>query len=323
MKKKKIPKVQVNIPTYNNEKTIEKSLYSIVNQSYKNICIKIIDNGSTDATLKKIRNLKDKRISITHNKKTRGMFNLAKAYNDCKASFLCVYHSDDIYHKDIIKEQINFLNQNKKFILVSTKAKIINENDKIIGFTNNGLSKYVFKNQIELLKEIFNNYNIINCPTVMLNNKLLNSKKVSWNIKNFGNSADLDFYIKLLELGHIKILNNYLCSIRVTKDQLTNKERTKIKKSDFLKVIDYYLNKKNLKKKYNQNDYKNILLLKLRDQIRILHNLQSNKKKFDKTLDKVKFFCLINSIKFSKRFFYTALSLIFFKFKRYLNLNLI
>ena len=53
--KKNSPIVYINIPTFNNEKTIKQTLYSILNQTYKNIRVKVIDNGSTDKTLLKLK----------------------------------------------------------------------------------------------------------------------------------------------------------------------------------------------------------------------------------------------------------------------------
>ena len=60
--KKNLPLVHINIPTFNNEKTIRQTLYSILNQTYKNIKIRVIDNGSTDKTLFIIKKLRSKKI---------------------------------------------------------------------------------------------------------------------------------------------------------------------------------------------------------------------------------------------------------------------
>ena len=314
---KNSPLVCVNIPTFNNEKTIKQTLYSILNQSYKKIKINILDNGSTDNTLAKIKEIKSKKISITINKKKRGMYNLAKAYQS-KHNYLCVYHSDDVYNKTIVQEQINYLEKNKNTILVSTKAKLIDEFDKIIYKTNKNLNKLLFTDQYELIKIILKEYNIINCPSVMLNNKLLKSKKkINWNIKKFSNSADLDFYLQLLKIGKIKILDKYLCSIRVTKNQITNTERIKTSKSDFLKVIENYLKKKEIKNRLDIKDKKNFEILKYRDQIRIIINHYKNKElnALRIKVKKIKFFKFLKLFSISKRYFYTLFFIFYFKMK--------
>lgn len=319
---KNFPLVCINIPTFNNENTIKQTLYSILNQTYKKIKIIIIDNGSTDNTLKKIKEIKNKKISIIKNKSKKGMYNLAKAYKS-KQNYLCVYHSDDIYHKTIVQEQIKYLQKNKTTILVSTKAKIIDEVDNVIGKTNKNLNKFLFSNQYELIKVVLKEYNIINCPTVMINNKLLKSKKnIKWNIKKFSSSADLDFYFRLLNLGKIKILNKYLCSIRITKKQITNTERNKTSKSDFLKVIENYLNKKEIKNRLDHKDKKNLDILKYRDQIKIIYN-HYKKKELNSLrikLKKIKFFKFIKLFKISKRYFFTLFCIFYFKIRFNLNI---
>lgn len=314
---KNSPLVCINIPTFNNEKTIKQTLYSILNQTYKKIKINIIDNGSTDNTLAKIKEIHNKKITITINKKKKGMYNLAKAY-ESKNNYLCVYHSDDIYNKTIVQEQIKYLKKNKNTVLVSTKAKIIDEVDNVIGKTNKNLKKFLFVNQYELLKIILKEYNIINCPSVMVNNKLFKSKKkIKWNIKKYSSSADLDFYLKLLEVGKIKILDKYLCSIRVTKNQITNTERIKTSKSYFLKVIENYLKKKEIKNRLDIQDKKNFEILKYRDQIRIFNN-HYKKKELDILrikIKKIKFLKFIKLFNISKRYFYTLFFIFYFKMK--------
>ncbi len=314
---KNSPLVCINIPTFNNEKTIKQTLYSILNQTYKKIKINIIDNGSTDNTLAKIKEIKNKKISITINKNKKGMYNLAKAY-ESKHNYLCVYHSDDIYNKTIVQDQIKYLEKNKNTVLVSTKAKIIDEVDNVIGKTNKNLKKFLFVNQYELLKIILKEYNIINCPSVMVNNKLFKSKKkVKWNIKKYSNSADLDFYLQLLKIGKIKILDKYLCSIRVTKNQITNTERVKTSKSDFLIVIEDYLKKKEIKSRLDIKDKKNFEILKYRDQIRIINN-HYKKKQLDILrikIKKIKFLKFIKLFSISKRYFYTLFFIFYFKMK--------
>ena len=52
--------ISVIIPTYNREKTLKKSIMSVLNQTYKNIEVIIIDDNSTDNTLDIIKSIDDK-----------------------------------------------------------------------------------------------------------------------------------------------------------------------------------------------------------------------------------------------------------------------
>ena len=78
-----------------------------------------------------------------------------------------------------------------------------------------------------------------------------------------------------------------MCSIRVTKNQITNTERIKTSKSDFLIVIEDYLKKKEIKNRLDIKDKKNFEILKYRDQIRIINN-HYKKKELDILRIKIK-----------------------------------
>jgi glycosyltransferase involved in cell wall biosynthesis len=58
------PIISVVIPCYNVSLYVEKAVHSILNQSYKNLEIWLIDDGSTDNTLQKINAIKDERIKV-------------------------------------------------------------------------------------------------------------------------------------------------------------------------------------------------------------------------------------------------------------------
>ena len=61
------PLVSICIPVYNAEETIERTLSSVVGQTYRNIEIIVVDNLSTDRTLEIVREFKDARIRIVEN----------------------------------------------------------------------------------------------------------------------------------------------------------------------------------------------------------------------------------------------------------------
>lgn len=126
----KFPLVSVLMSTYNSEKTLERALDSILNQSYKNIEFLICNDGSTDNTkkiLEKYSNLYEQ-IEIINNKNNVGLTkSLNLLINKSKGDFIARQDADDYSDPERIKEQIKYCISNK-FQAVFTRTYNLNKN---------------------------------------------------------------------------------------------------------------------------------------------------------------------------------------------------
>ncbi len=103
--------VSVIMSTYNNEKSIESSVNSILNQTYKNIEFLIIDDFSTDNTFGILNNLKnsDERIKVYRNSNNIGLTkSLNKLISKSKGTYIARQDADDISLTFRIQKQVNF-----------------------------------------------------------------------------------------------------------------------------------------------------------------------------------------------------------------------
>ena len=66
------PLISVIIPTYNREKTILRSVMSVLNQTYKNLELIVVDDCSTDNTIDILKKIKDNRLIILKHYENRG-----------------------------------------------------------------------------------------------------------------------------------------------------------------------------------------------------------------------------------------------------------
>ena len=95
----KLPLVDIIMPVYNSEKTIRNSIESILKQTYKNWCLIIIDDGSTDNTCSIINEYSDKRIKLIKSLNNNGVaaslnIGIDNLNNDSK--YVARMDSDDI-----------------------------------------------------------------------------------------------------------------------------------------------------------------------------------------------------------------------------------
>ena len=109
------PLLTVLMPVYNADKFLDESINSILSQTYSDFEMLILDDASTDNSLKIIKAYakEDKRIKILVNKNNRGQ---AKCRNrllkNSKTEFIAWMDADDISLEDRLQTQINFLKQN-------------------------------------------------------------------------------------------------------------------------------------------------------------------------------------------------------------------
>lgn len=109
-------KVSVVIPLYNEESYIEECINSVINQTYKNFEIIIVDDNSIDDSLKVVKKIKDKRIKIIELKENKGVSNARNVGVEYSTGdYLCFLDSDDYWRYDKIEKQIKFI-KNKSFI---------------------------------------------------------------------------------------------------------------------------------------------------------------------------------------------------------------
>ena len=115
-------KVSIIITCFNSQKTIEYSVKSVINQTYKNLSIIIVDDCSSDNTVTIVNNLKKKyniNIKLIQNESNKGCYfskNIGLKNLDYDTEFICFHDSDDISKCCRIEKQVYFMKK-KKFLI--------------------------------------------------------------------------------------------------------------------------------------------------------------------------------------------------------------
>ena len=134
----RIPFVSVIISAYNAEKFISEAIESVLDQSYRNFELILIDDGSTDDTLDIMKSFthKDERIVIDAHE-NMGMGNsVNRAMKNAKGELIARMDADDIMLKNRIGVQVDFLNRNPDISMASCLTELIGENGREIGLQN-------------------------------------------------------------------------------------------------------------------------------------------------------------------------------------------
>ena len=105
--------VSIIMPSYNTGKFIQETIDSVINQTYDNWELIIVDDCSSDNTDEIVKSIKDDRIFYLKNKKNSGAaVSRNKALKMAKGKWIAFLDSDDLWKKDKLEKQIKFMKNN-------------------------------------------------------------------------------------------------------------------------------------------------------------------------------------------------------------------
>lgn len=127
------PTIDVIIPTYNGLPYLKETVQSVLDQTYKNFELYIIDDGSTDKTKAFVQSLKDKRVHY-HKKKNGGQSTARNVGITISHSpFITFLDADDLWYPQKLEKQMAIMKKNPRVGLVYGHQYNIDENGIILG----------------------------------------------------------------------------------------------------------------------------------------------------------------------------------------------
>ena len=210
------PALSVIMPTYNAERYLEKSIESVLGQTFENFEFIIIDDGSEDNSFQIAEKYaeRDERIKLYKQMHCGVAITLNKGIAIAKADIIARQDADDISDKRRFEKQINYLSNHPEIYLLGTNAVLINEKDQVIRNLN-------FKSSNEeLQKEIRDNNPFIH-GSVMIRKDCF--EKVGMYREQFILCQAYDMWLRISEQFQIGILDSKLYYYRVWDDAISYK----------------------------------------------------------------------------------------------------
>lgn len=221
--------VSIIMPSWNTGKFIAESIRSVLNQTYINFELIIVDDCSTDNTDKIVNEfLKDKRIKYFKNEKNSGAaITRNKAIREAKGEWIAFLDSDDIWLPQKLEKQIKFMNDNSYIFSYHNFEKI----DE----SSNSLNIYVSGPKVVTKKKMYN-YGYPGCLTFMYNAKKMGIIQ----IKDIKKNNDYAILLKLCKKANCYLLNENLAQYRIRKVSISHDKLIKKLKShyDLFQVCD-------------------------------------------------------------------------------------
>lgn len=127
------PLVSVIVPLYNHEKYIEQVIQSVVSQTYQSWELIIIDDGSSDLSVKKARTYTDRRIHLYGQENQGAHHAINRGLSMAEGEYLAILNSDDKYEPERLSKMVAYMQEHQKTEFACTYLAVINENGKRLG----------------------------------------------------------------------------------------------------------------------------------------------------------------------------------------------
>lgn len=227
MKITESPLVSIIMPAYNAEKTIKSSIDSILCQSYSNLEIIIVDDGSKDNTAKIINSYSDPRICYYKNEQNMGLVKtLNKAISLSTGAYVARMDSDDIALNQRIEREIEYMQSHPECIICGSFAKSFSEVDggKVFG----RIMKYEVEDE-RIKKELAYECCFAH-PTVMFRSSVFSQTDKRYD-DDYLNSEDYNYWIDLMDLGSYHNIPEVLLYYRISPTQMSAASEVTIRNS--------------------------------------------------------------------------------------------
>lgn len=209
-----LPHVSVIMPVYNAGNYLISSIESVLNQSYSNFELLIVDDCSTDNSYSILENYaaQDRRIKLFKNaRNSKQAYSRNFAIKQSSGKYLAFLDADDVCVKTRLEQQVKFLEMNNNIGVCGGRVDFINPTDDIkpnneyIPVTHNEIKSYI---------SLF--YNPLAQSTVMLKSSILKENNIYYQENLGGITEDFTLWINLLDIGvQFAILDQILVHYRM------------------------------------------------------------------------------------------------------------
>jgi glycosyltransferase involved in cell wall biosynthesis len=210
------PCVSVVLPTYNNSAWIRESLASILDQTYRDIEVLVVDDASTDDSAKIVASFDDPRIRYWRHPVNRGIFpTLDEGIGRARGLLIAFYHSDDLYDSEILAREVAYLDEHPEVGAVFAIDTFINPEGQEYGRLElpvefRGARPLTYP---EVLNGILRYGNVFIRGQTSLVRRSVYEEVGSYD-PQYDLRADLDMWLRIAAVTPIAVLDEHLMAYR-------------------------------------------------------------------------------------------------------------
>lgn len=214
------PLVSVVMPAYNGEKYIGEAIESVLNQTYSNWELVIVEDCSTDGTLKVIRGYRDERIKLFCNTEHIGIAATTnRAIENSRGKYIALLDDDDVSEKERLQLQVDYLEAHPEIDILGGGFSWIDGESRFTGYHREPRRNPNYIKAMLLL----GNLDFAN-STAMIRSDFLRNNHLFYKENCYG-MQDYRFYIDASKVGKISSIPNFVLRYRVHGENETKRNQ--------------------------------------------------------------------------------------------------
>jgi glycosyltransferase involved in cell wall biosynthesis len=128
------PRLSVIIPLYNHDQFIGEAIHSVLEQSFSDFELIVINDGSTDASEEVVKTIRDERILYLSQANQGASSTINRGIRIAKGEYISILNSDDVYYPARLERCLRFLEENDSVDAVFSHLEFIDSDGKFIKF---------------------------------------------------------------------------------------------------------------------------------------------------------------------------------------------
>lgn len=223
------PKITIVMPVYNGSKYLDAGINSVLNQTFTNFELILIDDASADNSIEIINSYQDQdpRIKLIKNNINLG---IPKSRNKCLEAALGEYVAfldcDDYAYPSRLSEQLEFMENNPDFGMVGAWVSLMDENGNLTG----QVWRYLEPEERIPCRLLFQNY--FATSSVFVRKSALDAVKINGNFfkPDYVNAQDYDLWVRISRKFKVWNLQKILMQYRVHSNSASRKSTNLVDK---------------------------------------------------------------------------------------------
>ncbi len=208
-----IPKVSVIMPVYNAERYLRESIDSILMQSFDDFELIVIDDSSTDSSLKIIQSYNNPKIKLLINEKNIGSAgSMNRGLSVAVGEYVARMDADDISLPDRLETQVKYMDNNVDVCLSGTWVQVVGD-------------KHLYDWRYNTDPEELRARLLFDCPfahpSIIFRREVVCKNNLQYR-EGYRRAEDYDFYTRIVEFGKISNIPRVLVKYRLHPNQTSN-----------------------------------------------------------------------------------------------------